>query len=96
MDRAAHLTAAVYCSFIGDLMNIKYPPTSSHQSKTDSYSVFSSLRLMERNMKSLHRIFAFFQRNYLPEGRLNKTSVAVKELSCWKSGAIDGVPPFHL
>ena len=39
--------------------------------------------------------FAFFQRNYLPDGRVNETVATVEELSdLWKPGAMDGITPF--
>ena len=39
--------------------------------------------------------FAFFQRNYLPDGPVNETFATVEELSdLWKLGAMDGIPPF--
>ena len=38
---------------------------------------------------------AFFERNYLRNGRVNETVATVEELSdLWKPGAIDGVPTF--
>ena len=39
--------------------------------------------------------FAFFQRNHLPDGRVNETVATVQELSdLWTPGAMDGIPPF--
>ena len=39
--------------------------------------------------------FFFFQRNYLPDERVNETVATIEELNdLWKPGAMDGVPPF--
>ena len=73
----------------------QYPQPSTHQTRTDSYPVFSSLRTMDSKMKGLRVSSAFFQRNYLPDGRVNETLATVDELSdLWKPGAMDGIPPF--
>ena len=72
-----------------------YPQPTTHQPRTDSYSVFSSLRGMDSKRKGLRVTFAFFQRNYLPDGRMNETIAKVEELNdLWKAGAMDGTPPF--
>ena len=76
-------------------MSNQYPQPSTHQTRTDSYPVFSSLRTMDSKMKGLRVSFAFFQRNYLPDGRVNETVATVEELGdLWKPGAMDGIPPF--
>ena len=76
-------------------MSSQYPQPSTHRSKTDSYPVFFSLRTMDSKMKGLRVNFAFFQRNYLPDRRVNKTVATVQELSgLRKPGAMDGIPPF--
>ena len=50
---------------------------------------------MGSKKKWLRVSFAFFQRNYLPDGRVNETVATVEELSdLRKPGAIDGIPPF--
>ena len=50
---------------------------------------------MDSQRKGLRVSFAFFQRNYLPDGRVNETVATVEELSdLWKPGAMDGIPPF--
>ena len=73
----------------------QYPQPTTHQPRTDSYPVFSSLRTMNSKRKGLRVSFAFFQRNYLPDGRKNETVATVEELSdLWKLGAMDGIPPF--
>ncbi len=73
----------------------QYPQPTTHQPRTDSYPVFSSLRTMNSKRRGLCVSFAFFQRNYLPDGRMNETVVKVEELSdLWKPGAMDGTPPF--
>ena len=73
----------------------QYPQPTTQQPITNSYQVFSSLRTMNSERKGLRVSFAFFQRNYLPDGRMNETVAKVKELSdFWKPGAMDGVPPF--
>ena len=75
-------------------MSNQYPQPTTQQPRTDSYPVFSSLRRMESQRKGLRVSFAFFQRNYLPDGRVNETVATVEELSdLWKTGAMDGVPP---
>ena len=74
--------------------NQNLQPTT-HQPRTDSYPVFSSLRTIDSKKKGLRVSFAFFQRNYLPDGRVNETVAAVEELSdLWKPGAMDGFPLF--
>ena len=76
-------------------MSNQYPQPTTHQSRTNSDPVFSSLRTMVSKRKGLRVSFAFFQRNYLPDGRVNETVATVEELSdLWKPGAMDGVPPF--
>ena len=72
-----------------------YPQPSTHQPRRDSYQVFSSLRTMNSKRKGLCVSFAFFQRNYLPDGRVNETVATVEELSdLWKPGARDGIRLF--
>ena len=73
----------------------QYPQLKTHQSRTDSHPVFSSLRTMDSKRKGLRVSFAFFQRNFLPDGRVNETVARVEELSDqWKPGAMYGIPPF--
>ena len=76
-------------------MSIQYPQPTTRQPRTDSYPVFSSLRRMYSKRKGLRVRFAFFQWNYLPDGRVNETVATVEELSdLCKPGAKDGIPPF--
>ena len=76
-------------------MSNQYPQPTTHQPRTDSYPVFSSLRRMDSQRKGLRVSLAFFQRNYLPDGRVNETVATVEELSdLWKPGPMDGIPPF--
>ena len=49
----------------------QYPQPTTQQPRADSYPVFSSLRRMNSKRKGLRVSFAFFQRNYLPDGRMN-------------------------
>ena len=50
---------------------------------------------MYSKKKGLRFSFAFFQTNYLADGRVNETIATVEELSdLWKPGAMDGIPPF--
>ena len=73
----------------------QYTQPTTQQPRKDSYPVFSSLRTMNSEKKGLRVSFAFFQRNYLPDGRMNKTVAKVEELSdLWKPGAVDGTAPF--
>ena len=73
----------------------QYPQPTTQQPRTDSYPVFSSLRKMDSIRKGLRVSFAFFQKNYLQDGRVKKTVATVEELSdLWKPGARDGIPPF--
>ena len=73
----------------------QYPQLTTQQPRTDSYPVFSSMRTMDSKRKGLRVSFAFFQRNYLPGGRMNETVAKVEEFSdLWKPGAMDGTPPF--
>ena len=73
----------------------QYPQPTTNQPRTDSYPVFSSLGTMNSEKRGLRVTFAFFQRHYLPDGRVNETVATVEDLSdLWKSGAMDGIPPF--
>ena len=73
----------------------QYPQATTHQPRTDSYPVFSSLRTINSKRKGLRVSFAFFQRKYLPDGRKNETVATAEELSDrWRPGAMDGIPPF--
>ena len=66
-------------------MSNQYAQPTTHQSRTDLYPVFSSLRTMDSKRKGLRVSFAFFQRKYLPDGRVNETFATVEELSdLWK------------
>ena len=47
----------------GYSMSNKYPQPTTHQPKTDSFPVFSSLRAMDSKRKALRDSFAFFQSN---------------------------------
>ena len=58
----------------------QYPQPTTHQSRTDSYPVFSSLRTMDSKRKGLRVTFAFFQRKHSPDGRVNETVATVEEL----------------
>ena len=54
-----------------------------------------ALRTMDSKRKGLSVSFGFFQKNYLPDGRVNETVATVEDLSdLWKPGAMDGIPPF--
>ena len=76
-------------------MSNQYTQPTTHQPRTYSYPVFSSLRRMDTQKKGLRVSFACFQRIYLPDGQVNETVATVEELSdLWKPGAMDGVPPF--
>ena len=73
----------------------QYPQPTTHQPRTDPFLGSPSLRTMNSKRKRLRVSFAFFQRNYLPDGRVNETVNTVEELSdLWKPGAMDGIPPF--
>ena len=76
-------------------MSNQYPQPTTHQLRADSNPVFSSLRRMDSKRKGLRVSFAFFQRNYLPNGRVNETFATVEDLSdLWKPGVMDGIPLF--
>ena len=78
-------------------MSNQYRQPTTHQPRTDSYPVFFSLRTMDSKRKGLRVTFAFFQRNYLPDGRVNETVATFEELSdLWKPRAKDGIPPFMI
>ena len=73
----------------------QYPHPTTHRPRVDSYPVFSSLRTMNSKRKRLRVSFAFYQKNYLTEGRVNETVATIEELGdLWKPGAMDGIPPF--
>ena len=73
----------------------QYPQPTTQQHRTDSFPLFFSLRTMDSKRKGLRVSFAFFQRTYLQDGRVNEAVATVEELSdLWKLGAMDAVPPF--
>ena len=73
----------------------QYTQLKTQQPRTDSYPVFFSLQTVDKKRKRLRVSFAFFHRNYLPDGRMNETVAEVEELSdLWKPGALNGTPPF--
>ena len=73
----------------------QYPQPTTQQPRTGSNPVFSSLGTMNSKRTGLRVSFAFFQRNYLQDGRVNETVATVEELSdLWNPGAMDGVPTF--
>ena len=73
----------------------QYPQPTTQQHRTYSNPVFSSLRTMDSKRKGLRVSLAFFQGNYLQDGRVNETVATVEKLiDLWKPGAMDGVPPF--
>ena len=76
-------------------MSNQYPQPTTHQPRTNSHPLFSSLRKMDSQRKGLRVSFAFFQRNYQPDGRVNGTVTTVEEFSdLWKPGVMDAIPPF--
>ena len=76
-------------------MSNQYPKPTTHQPRTDWYPVFTSLRRRDSKRKGLRVSFAFFQRNYLSDGRVNETVATVEKLSdLWKPITMDGIPPF--
>ena len=78
-------------------MYSQYPQPSTHQPRTDSFPVLSSVRTMDSKRQGLRVSFALSQRNYLPDGRVNETVATVEELNdLWKLGAMDGIPPFEM
>ena len=73
----------------------QYTQTTTEQPRTDSYPEFSSLRTMDSTRNGLGVSFAFFQKIYPPDGRVNETVASVEKMSdIWKPGAMDGIPPF--
>ena len=73
----------------------QYPQPTTQKTRTNSYPVFSSLRTMDSTRKVLRVSFAFFQRNYLPDGEVNETVATVEELSdLWNPGAMYGTSRF--
>ena len=75
----------------------QFSQPTTHQPKTDSFPVFSSMPTMDRRGKWLRVSLAFFQRNYLADGRVNETVATIEELSdLWKPGAMDEIPSFSM
>ena len=73
----------------------QYPQPITQQPRTDSYTVFSSMRTMDSKKKGLRVNFALFQTKYLGDGRANETVATVEELSdLLKPGAMDDIQPF--
>ena len=78
-----------------DSMSNQYLQTTTHHPRTNFYPVFFSLLTMDSKKKGLRVSFAFFQKNYLPDGRVKKTVATDEELSHLRNpGAMDGVSPF--
>ena len=73
------------------------PQLTTNQPRTELSPVFSSLRTMNSKRKRLRVSFAFFQKHYLPDGRVNETVATVEETSdLWKPRAVDGIPRFMM
>ena len=62
-------------------MSNQHPQPTIHQPRTDLYPVFSSSRTMDSKRKGLRFRIAFFQRHYLPDGRVNETVATVEKLN---------------
>ena len=78
-----------------DPMFNQYTQPTTHQPRTDSNPVSSSLRTMNSKKIWLRVSFVFFQKTYLPDGRVNETVATVEESSdLWDQGPMDGFPPF--
>ena len=54
-----------------DSMSNQYLQPSTHQPRTDSYPLFSSVRTTDSKRKGLRVSFAFLQKNYLQDGQEN-------------------------
>ena len=68
-------------------MSDQYSQPTTNQTRTDSIPVSSSLRTMDSKRKGLRVSFAYFQRNYLPDRRMNETVAKVEEMSdLWEIG----------
>ena len=66
-------------------MSNQYPQPTTHQPRTDSHPFFSLFGTMDSKKKGLRVCSAFFQKYYLPDGRVNGTDATVEELSdLWK------------
>ena len=75
-------------------MSNQNPQSTTHPPRTNLYLLFSSLRPMDSKRKSLDVSFAFIQRNFLPDGRVNEAVATVEELSdVLKPRAMDGFLP---
>ena len=71
----------------------QYPQLTTQQCRNDSYPMFSSLRTIDTKRKGFRVSFAFFQKNYLPDRRVNETVAKFAEFSnLWKPGAMEGTP----
>ena len=79
-DRRLRRRAATHTN-VRDSMSNQCPQPTTHQPRTDSYPVFSSLQTMNSKRKGLRVSFAFFQRKYLPNGGMNETLATVEKLS---------------
>ena len=53
-------------------MSNQYPQATTHQGGTNSYLLFSLLRPMNSKRNELRFSFAFFQKNYIPDGQVNE------------------------
>ena len=59
-------------------MSNQYTQPTTPQPRTISYPAFSSLRKRDSQRKGWRVSFAFFQRNYSPDGRMNETVATVE------------------
>ena len=76
-------------------MSNQYPHRTTQQPRKNCYPVFCSLRPMDNKNKGLCLGFAFYRKNYLPDGRVDETVATVEELGdSWKTGPRNGVSPF--
>ena len=66
-------------------MSNQFPQASTHQPRTDSDPVFSSLRTMDSKGRSCASVLHSFKQNNLPDVPMNKTAAMVEKLSeLWK------------
>ena len=78
-----------------ETMSNQYPQQTTHQTKTDSCPVSSSLRTMDSKRKGVRVSFAFFHKNYPPDRRVNEKIAALEKLSdFWNPGEMDVILPF--
>ena len=74
-------------------MSNQYPQPTTHQPRTDSYPVFSSLRTMEKKGRECTSALHSFKEGTYQTDEWTSQLLQLKS-DLWKPGALDGILPF--